>query len=350
MDETAHHAPDGTFRNPWEISQGDAGLRGRIREVAWDWITGDHPPDPEPRQLPAEGPNLSPAPAAGARVTWVGHATTLIRLPGLTLLTDPVWSERCSPVPFWGPKRFVPAVPALEELPKVDAVLLSHDHFDHLDRSTVAALHRRFGEELTWFTPLGYRDWFRGRGITRVEELDWWGEAELHGYRIVCTPARHWTRRTPWGTNRRLWSGWAVVPVEADPAMDSPTTPAPPVDPASSRPPRLWFAGDSGWCPAFAEIGERLGPFDLSMVPVGAYEPRWFMKAAHMNPEEAVRAFQAAGGAGIMIPIHWGTWRLTFEDPLEPRTRTRVAWGDAGLDPGGLALLRHGETVTVGGG
>jgi N-acyl-phosphatidylethanolamine-hydrolysing phospholipase D len=271
-------------------------------------------------------------------------------------------------VPFWGPRRFVPAEPALDDLPEVDGVLLSHDHFDHLDRSTVVALERRYGGSLTWYTPLGYRAWFRGVGVGRVRELDWWEETPVPGgYRLVCVPARHWTRRRPWGTNSRLWSGWVVLPADGPspaamdtpagvdagaPAMDTPAgatgadgSPAP----APSSPPRIWFAGDSGYCPAFREIGERLGPFDVSLVPVGAYEPRWFMRASHMNPEEAVRAYRDAGGRGAFLPIHWGTWRLTFEDPLEPPRRTRAAWAEAGLPDEALALVRHGGTVTVNG-
>lgn len=354
MARPAHHRPDGRFRNPWAVSREDEELRGRIAGVAWDWVTGSHPPDPDPSDLPRAEPDLSAPEPGQARVTWVGHATTLVRLPGLTLLTDPVWSSRCSPVPFWGPSRFVPAVPRLEELPAVDGVLLSHDHFDHLDRATVVSLSRRFGAGLTWYTPLGYRSWFRDLGVSRVVELDWWESVDAPGgYRLTCVPARHWTRRGPGGTNTRLWSGWTVLPREeggaggaAPPGAGSAAPDRAGLGPARSAP-RLWFAGDSAYCPAFSEIGARLGPFDVSLVPVGAYEPRWFMKAAHMNPEEAVRAYRDAGGRGTFVPIHWGTWRLTFEDPLEPPGRTRDAWSAAGLPEAELALLRHGGTVTV---
>jgi N-acyl-phosphatidylethanolamine-hydrolysing phospholipase D len=263
-------------------------------------------------------------------MTWVGHATALIQLPGLNLLTDPVWSDRASPVRLAGPHRFVPPVPALDALPPIDAVLLSHDHYDHLDRATVVALKRRFGDELTWLTPLGYRGWFARLGVTRVVERDWWQEAALpgDGYRAVCVPARHWTRRRPGGTNRRLWGGWAILPV-------------------GREGPSVYFAGDSGYCPAFSEIGARLGPFDASLMPIGAYEPRWFMAAAHMNPEEAVRAYLDLGGRGAFVGTHWGTWRLTFEDPVEPPERARTAWAAAGLPPDHLHLPRHGETVQI---
>jgi N-acyl-phosphatidylethanolamine-hydrolysing phospholipase D len=228
---------------------------------------------------------------------------------------------------------------ALDALPTIHAVLLSHDHYDHLDRPTVAALHTRFGDDLAWLTPLGYRGWFAGLGVHRVVERDWWESAELPGdtFEAVATPARHWTRRRPFGTNRRLWCGW-VVRRRATAASGGGAE-------ADGAGPRIWFAGDSGYCPAFREIGERLGPFDLSLVPIGAYEPQWFMGAAHMNPEEAVQAYRDAGGRGGFVGIHWGTWRLTFEDPLEPPERARAAWDAAGLPPEHLHIPRHGETI-----
>ncbi|GMV05788.1 MAG: hypothetical protein AMXMBFR53_20650 [Gemmatimonadota bacterium] len=335
------------------MAAGDEGLRRRFGRVAWQWLRGGHPPDPAPGALPVAVPapalpRVAPG-AAEVRVTWIGHATALVQLPGLNLLTDPVWSDRSSPVGFAGPHRFVPPPLALEELPPIDAVLLSHDHYDHLDRPTVQALHRRFGEGLLWLTPVGYRAWFASLGIGRVVERDWWGAAELPGggYQAVATPARHWTRRRPGGTNSRLWCGWAVVPGRVDGGSPgrAPAVPGARASGEAPTGPRVWFAGDSGYCPAFAEIGARLGPFDLSLVPIGAYEPRWFMGAAHMNPEEAVRAFRDAGGRGGFLGIHWGTWRLTFEDPLEPPLRTRAAWAAAGLPAGELHLPAHGGTV-----
>lgn len=338
MSRPAHHRPGGGFRNPWPSAAGDDGLRRVIWRVGWEWVTGDHPPDPPPDALPLARPEPArPRVAVDAdevRVTWIGHATALVQLPGVSLLTDPVWSDRSSPFGFAGPHRFVEPPMELDDLPPVDAVLLSHDHYDHLDRSTVDALHRRFGDALAWLTPLGYREWFAARGIERVVERDWWEEADLPGgFRAVCTPARHWTRRRPGGANSRLWGGWAVLPAGGGGE--------------GGAGPRVWFAGDSGYCPAFAEIGARLGPFDVSLVPIGAYEPRWFMAASHVNPEEAVQAYADAGGRGAFVGIHWGTWRLTFEDPLEPPVRTRAAWGAAGFPAEDLRLPAHGETVVV---
>lgn len=336
MTRPAHHQPDGRFRNPWPVAVGDEALRREFGRLARQWLFGKHPPDPLPGALPSSVPEMAgvggvPQLQDGeVRLTWVGHATALLQLPGLNILTDPVWSDRCSPVGFVGPRRFVAPPVALDALPTIHAVLLSHDHYDHLDRPTVRALHRRFGDDVVWYTPLGYRAWLAGLGITRVVERDWWESGTLPGggYEAVAAPARHWTRRRPLGTNRRLWCGWVVRPV------------------ASGQGRRIYFAGDSGYCPAFREIGDRLGPFDLSLIPIGAYEPGWFMGAAHMNPEEAVRAYLDAGGRGAFVGIHWGTWRLTFEDPMEPPVRTRAAWTASGLPAEDLRLLRHGETLT----
>jgi len=328
----SHHRGDGRFRNPWPEAGSDDAIRKRFRKVAWEWLTTSRAPDPGPGEL--ESVRAEPArPTAREgelRITWVGHSTFLVQLRGLNLLTDPVWSSRVSPVSFLGPRRFVRAIPRLDELPPIHGVLLSHDHYDHLDRGTVQALDRRFGGALQWFTPLGYRDWFGRLGIRSVTELDWWEDAECAegAFRIVATPARHWTRRTPWGTNCRLWCSWVVLPRD-------------------DREPSVYFAGDSGHAPCFSEVGDRLGPFDAALVPIGAYDPRWFMAASHMNPEEAVRTYLDLGGRGVLIPSHWGTFRLTFEPPLEPPARLRDAWSAAALPHGDLVIPRHGETITV---
>jgi len=331
----AHHRPDGRFRSPWPEARGDDELRGRIRRVAWEWITGSHPPDPRPEQLPIAQSRLARphAPEGEMRITWVGHATHLVQLPGLNVVIDPIWSLRASPVTWMGAKRFVPATPALHELPEIHAVLLTHDHYDHLDKPTVGALRDRYGAGLVWYTPLGYRSWFASLGVTNVVELDWWEERMLPGgdYRVVATPARHWTRRTPWSTNTRLWCSWALVPTAAADAGF-----------------RVYLGGDSAYASVFEEIGRRLGPFDVSILPIGAYEPRWFMGASHMNPEEAVQVYEDLGGRGAFLPSHWGTFRLTFEDPLEPPERLRAAWSERGLEEQWLHVPRHGETVRVG--
>jgi len=336
------------------MAAGDDALRRSFPRLVREWLFGKHPPDPTAEAFPTAAPEMAgvggapPVRDDEVRVTWIGHATTLLQLPGLNVLTDPVWSDRCSPVGFMGPHRFVAPPVSLDALPPIHAVLLSHDHYDHLDRPTVQALHDRFGDHLTWYTPLGYRDWFAALGVTRGVERDWWEGATLPGGRFeaVAVPARHWTRRRPGGTNSRLWCGWVVRPA-ASVKPDAGGAAHSAEGDESPRGVRVYFAGDSGYCPAFQEIGARLGPFDLALVPIGAYEPRWFMGAAHMNPEEAVQTYRDAGGEGAFVGIHWGTWRLTFEDPREPPVRTRAAWSAAGLPEGDLHILPHGGTLKL---
>jgi N-acyl-phosphatidylethanolamine-hydrolysing phospholipase D len=308
--------------------------RGVRQLLRWWWERRTHgvPPDPPPDAFPPGDPDPArPRAAPGeVRATWVGHATFLLQAGGLNLLTDPHWGPRASPFTWLGPARLAPPGLPFRALPPVDAVLLSHDHYDHLDRPTVrrlAAAH----PGAAWYVPLGYRTWLGARGVAaeRVVEMDWWEEARLLGATgsatVTCLPAQHWTRRGP-RANRRLWASFAV---------------------RTAGGARVYFGGDSGYFAGFGEIGRRLGPFDLALLPVGAYEPRWFMAPAHMNPEEAVRVYADLGGEGTFAAMHWGTFRLTDEDPLEPPRRTRAAWEAAGLPPAALHVLRHGDTLRL---
>ena len=323
----AHHAPGGGFRNPWPTAEGMT--QGSLLKWWWQRLRDGIPPDPEPEEIPHDRPRPArpTAPLGELRATWIGHATFLLQVGGVNLLTDPVFSDRASPVPWAGPRRFLPPGLPLDELPPIDAVLLSHGHYDHLDAPSVRALHERFGDALRWFTPLGYREWFQGLGVENLVELDWGGHADLPGpaghLRLHCLPAQHWTSRTPWDRFERLWASWAVHSPDAF---------------------RLYFGGDSGWFPGYPQIGERVGPFDLLLLPVGAYAPRWFMRPSHMNPEEAVRAYRELGGQGTLAAMHWGTFRLTDEAPLQPPARTRAAWEHAALPLERLWVPAVGQT------
>jgi L-ascorbate metabolism protein UlaG (beta-lactamase superfamily) len=426
----SHHRPGGGFRNPWP---GEDGARERGAFLRWQVqrLRDGVPPDPAPDELPHAAADVAhPRAQIGEiRATWVGHSTFLLQIGGWNILTDPVWSRRVSPVAWLGPERLTPPGLDFDALPPIDVVILSHDHYDHLDRPTIARLHDRFGDALRWITPIGYTDWFDGLGIANVVELDWWQQASLthtgssqnghpvaslasshvglldgggggvgssHGERkvprpgewmgggagesvaggaersdrrarensvtgggeradsragensvaggservgsresvvaptarleIVAAPARHWTRRSPFTDADRLWASFAL---RADDGG------------------AVYFAGDSGYFDGYGEVGVRLGPFDLCLIPIGAYEPRWFMQAAHMNPDEAVRTYLDLGASGDFGGMHWGTFRLTDEPPLEPPVRTRSAWRDAGLDDARLWIPRHGETRTV---
>ena len=266
------------------------------------------------------------APLSQLTVTWVGHSSLLIQLDGLNILTDPMWGERASPVRFAGPRRWVPPGIAFEDLPALDVILESHNHYDHLDAGTVRRLARTH-PQASWIVPVGLASFVQKRGARAdaVTELDWWGERTIGPIRITATPAQHFSSRGIGDRGDTLWCGYALAG-------------------ANGR--RVYFAGDTGYHPEFASIGERCGPFDVALMPIGAYEPRWFMRYLHMNPEEAVAAFRALK-ARVMVPIHWGTFKLTDEAMDEPPIRARAAWAAAGLAPSGYRQLAHGETLTL---
>ena len=269
--------------------------------------------------VPNDGAALR-ANQAGPTITWVGHATLLIQLDGVNVLTDPQWSERASPVGFAGPRRVTPPGLRFEDLPPIHVVLVSHDHFDSLDEATVkrlAEVHRpRF------YVPLGLAAWFADLGIGDVVELDWWQARVERGLTLTCVPVQHWTARSPFDRDRRLWSGWTIAGVDR----------------------RLFFAGDTGyWEPYFKEIGARLGPFDLAAISIGAYAPAVMMRLTHTTPEESLRIFGDVG-ARRFVAIHWGTFDLADEPLTEPPARLRVEARRLGLDPDRIWILEHGET------
>ena len=256
-------------------------------------------------------------------MTWVGHATFLLQLGPLNVLTDPMWSERASPFQWLGPRRLMSPAVDFNALPPLDVVLLSHNHYDHLDAATVRRIARRF-PETPWLCPMGLGAWLQSRGVRHAIERDWWQTVELPGLRAACAPAQHFSARGFRDRNRTLWCGWTI---EADAV-------------------RVYFAGDTALHPSFDEIGSRLGPFDLVMLPIGAYEPRWFMRRVHMNPEDAVAAYRALvdGTSPPCVAMHWGTFRLTDEPVEEPPARFAQRWREAGLPDHANWTLAHGET------
>lgn len=288
------------------------------------------PPVPTPHRgsFPAATPRIAhPRLAAGqATATWIGHSTVLLQVGGLNVLTDPMWSERAFPVQWAGPRRVMPPAVALDALPPLDVVLLSHSHYDHFDRTTVKRLARSH-PAATWVVPLALGRYVRDFGGRDVIELDWWQAAEVRGAVVRATPARHFSARRFGDRNRTLWSGFVLEIAQR----------------------RYYFAGDTAHHPEFAAIGE-LGPFDLVMMPVGAYDPRWFMSIVHVNPEEAVRAYteivssHPTAPMPVMLGIHWGTFRLTDEAMDEPPRRTRNAWRAADLPESRLWIASFGET------
>jgi N-acyl-phosphatidylethanolamine-hydrolysing phospholipase D len=252
-------------------------------------------------------------------VTWVGHSTVLVQLDGVNILTDPHWSDRASPVSFAGPRRLTPPGLRFEDLPPVHLVLISHDHYDHLDLPTVsrlAATHRPL-----FVVPLGLKAWFAALGITEVEELDWWQSLSVRGVTAICLPAQHFSGRTLWDQNRRLWSSWAVV----------------------GRGKRFFFAGDTGYYDAFKEIGARLGPFDLAAIPIGAYLPPEIMRMVHTTPEEALRVFLDIRAARL-IGLHWGTFDMADEPTDEPPRRLHTEARRLRLASEQIWVLKPGES------
>ncbi len=314
MSRPAHHR-DGGFQN----NHGDFEPKSLADVLRWRWNAARQglprrPVEPIPTQ-PADlaflhanrGPGQQPA------VTWIGHATVLAQLGGLNVLTDPIFSERASPLSFIGPRREQPPGVALAALPPIDAVLVSHNHYDHLDLPSCRALAAQPGGSPLFVVPLGLAAWFRARGVSRVVELDWWQSETLSGIEMQLVPANHWSARGLGDRMKTLWGGFAVFAPDC----------------------HLFFAGDTGYSRDFADIRERLAPrqqhggFDLALIPIGAYEPRWFMKEQHVNVEEALK-IHADLGAKASLGVHWGTFELTDESLDEPPrqlARQRAALG-----------------------
>ena len=271
----------------------------------------------EPPQRP---PPLNDAVAV---VTSIGHATFLIQTPTGNILTDPMFSDRAGPFGLLGPRRVRRPAVRFDDLPPISTVLLSHNHYDHCDRPTLARLATRF--DPTVITPLGNGALVRSTGLRKVEELDWWQDAKSSPLPVTLTPAHHFSARTPFDRNRALWGGFTIDVADR----------------------RIYFAGDSAYAPFFREVRRRLGPIDLALLPIGAYEPRWFMQSVHMNPAEAVQAHLDLEAAAS-IAMHFGTFQLTTEgidEPVRALERARLAHH---VEPSAFRAIGFGESVRVG--
>lgn len=278
------------------------------RERGWwpSWI--DAPPGAKPPERVAEG---------RMRVTFVNHATMLVQFDGVNVLTDPIWSERTSPIEVIGPRRHRAPGIRFEDLPPIDAVLVSHNHYDHLDITTLLRLVARDHPRIV--TPLGNGALMARHGIFGVTELDWWGGAPLAGaVRVTCVPAQHFSARALSDRDTNLWGGFVL----------------------SGPSGHAYFAGDTGWGPHFAEIQARFAPIRAALLPIGAYMPRWFMKAAHIDPSEAVQAHQVLG-ASTSIAMHFGTFQLGDDGLEEPVRDLRRAIAMAGAPR--FWILEQGE-------
>jgi L-ascorbate metabolism protein UlaG (beta-lactamase superfamily) len=281
------------------------------RPVAWPrWI--EDPPQPPP-------PRIGPGRIAA---TFIGHASWLLQLGGVAVLVDPVWSPRASPLSFAGPKRVRAPGQPLAALPGVELLLVSHNHYDHCDLATLRQVQARWAPPS--LTSLGTGHLLAQAGLRGPRECDWWDSMEVAGLRVTYVPSQHFSARTAFDRNRALWGGFVIE--AADGAC-------------------IYFAGDSGWCPHFTEIGRRFPRIDLALLPIGAYAPRWFMRTQHMDPEEAVRAHLACG-ARASLAMHFGTFfRLTDEPIDEPAALLRDAMARHGVAPGAFRVPGFGETL-----
>jgi L-ascorbate metabolism protein UlaG (beta-lactamase superfamily) len=318
----AHHTPTG-FKNLYS-----AGTGGFGNFLTWQW-------ERLGKTIAQPTADLSPIPAdlqaiatpKAAQVTWIGHATALVQMGGFNILTDPVFSDRASPVQFAGPKRFQAPGLTLAQLPRIDAVVISHNHYDHLDLASVRAL-AALENAPVFYVPLGIDDWFKANvPAAKVFKTDWQEKHVLkksQGELVMqFLPVQHWSSRTPFDRLATLWGSWALLTDKK----------------------AVWFSGDLGYSQDTANIGKQFPQgFDLSLIAVGAYEPRWFMKGQHINPAEAVTIHREIGSRKS-VGIHWGTFSLTDEPLDQPISDLAEARKSQALGDKSFVLLKHGQTT-----
>lgn len=348
--DKSHHGK-GRFVNPWPSfkEHGLSSVFSMMGEMAHGAKAPKDIDDKLPVRKPTWGDGASPD---AIKATWLGHACFLLELPretpeaarGVRVLFDPVFSHRCSPSQLVGPARFTKPPCKIEEIAELDAIVISHNHYDHLDTHTIKTLFSR-ARKPHIFAPLGNEAYFDSLHIPKeyVHTLDWWEAANLqteHGTAAVhCLPAQHFTGRGVLDRFHTLWASWAVT--------------------TASK--KVWFGGDTGYrsvaegedenavptCPAFRAIGDAFGGFDFAMIPIGAYLPRWFMSPIHCAPQDSVQVFQQIR-ARRAVGMHWGAWILTTEDVLEPPQRLKEECAKLGIEPGAFdACSAIGETVVV---
>ncbi|KDR71859.1 hypothetical protein GALMADRAFT_253640 [Galerina marginata CBS 339.88] len=332
-----------------------------IRQPTWGVV--------KPTDLKGEDSSTQPEGDANSKIktTWLGHACFLVELPshlnpaengrGVRILFDPVFSDRCSPSQWVGPKRYTPPPCKIEEIPEIDAVVISHNHYDHLDTHTIQTLLKRTSRTPHFFAPLGNAAYFKSLNVptSHTHIMDWWESKRLVlsnsndkktlAVDITCTPGQHFTGRSLTDTFKSLWAGWVVEEVQDG-------------QPESRTPTKVYFAGDTGYravrdgqnedevpvCPAFETIGNKFGGFDVALIPIGAYLPRQFMSPIHCAPQDSVLLFKDIK-AKKAVGMHWGTWILTGEDVVEPPKRLAEECKKAGIEEGAFTVCDIGQTL-----
>lgn len=312
--KSSDHYDGKTFFNPWGVNN----KKSFWEVMKWKWSSSAAK---WPESVSFDLLVLPSRPSDGVSVTWINHSTFLIQSKDLIILTDPIFSERSSPVSFAGPKRVILPGISFDKIPKVDVVVVSHNHYDHLDLDTLKALEKR--DQPLFLVPMGDGAWLKAEGLTQVKELDWWESTKLPGAEFIFTPAQHWSARGLWDRNESLWGGWFV----------------------NASGVTLFHAGDTGLGPHFKMIRQRLGTPQVAMLPIGAYEPRWFMKDMHTNPDDAVEAMQILG-ATFALGMHFATFQLTDEKWDQPPQDLSVALKKRSLDEKMFVAPKPGESFS----
>ncbi|NCN41266.1 MBL fold metallo-hydrolase [bacterium] len=315
--ERSEHFDGSKFFNP-----GAPSPKSFLDVLKWQW-TSEKKPWPDRVELEPQPPPTSPN-SGQASTTYINHATHLVQISGINFLTDPIFSNRASPFSWLGPKRVHPPAIELNDLPEIHFVVISHNHYDHMDVDSIRQLSER--NNPVFIVPLGNEKLIRAMGAKQVIELDWWQShnIEKSNVLVTLTPAHHWSARGLFDRNEALWGGYVI----------------------DSKSLKIFFAGDTGYSKIFSEIKDRLGPFDLSIIPIGAYEPRWFMKEHHVNPEEAVQ-IHIDLGSKISIGTHFGTFQLTDEGRDEPEQHLKEALLKRSLPLSIFKVPKPGESFLV---
>ena len=313
-----HHLSDGTYTNP----SGKTNSKNFSAMLKWGWERRGQ--KVETYDFPQAKPDFEAINKnEDLLITWIGHASFLYQNNDLNILLDPHCTNRASPFSFAGPERYTPPGMTVEQFPNIDVVTISHNHYDHLDYKTVTEISKKFPNAL-FLVPLGLQKWFEDNDIKNVIELDWWESKTVKNTVITFAPVQHWSARGLFDRNESLWGAWH---------FNSPKH-------------SFIHLGDTGYSDDFKNIFKELGPVNLAAIPIGAYEPRWFMKFSHMNPDEAVMAFKDLN-ADQAIGMHWGTFILTDEKVTEPPEKLEIALSNNKIDSSKFITLKHGQTLTL---